>query len=205
MVRYEGKSLAEQNSVDLAWDILLQPEYTDLRACIYADEGELRRFRQLLVNMVMATDIADKELGALRKERWSKAFAPEENALIDPNLRNRKATIVLEHLIQASDVSHTMQHWQVFKKWNQKFFEECYNAWKAGRAGEDPCLVWYESEIAFFDFYVIPLAKKLHRCGVFGVSGQEYLNYAVSNREEWKRTGKEIVKDFLRAVETAQE
>ena len=29
--------------------------------------------------------------------------------------RNRKATIVLEHIIQASDVSHTMQHWHVYR------------------------------------------------------------------------------------------
>jgi hypothetical protein len=26
---------------------------------------------------------------------------------------HRKATIVLEHIIQASDVAHTMQHWYV--------------------------------------------------------------------------------------------
>ena len=37
--------------------------------------------------------------------------------------RNRKATIVIEHLIQASDVSHTMQHWEVYISWNEKLFE----------------------------------------------------------------------------------
>ena len=42
------KSIAEQNSVDLVWDILLQPQFKDLRTCIYADEDELKRFRQLL-------------------------------------------------------------------------------------------------------------------------------------------------------------
>ena len=28
-------------------------------------------------------------------------------------------------------------------------------------------------EIGFFDFYIIPLAKKLKDCGVFGVSSDE--------------------------------
>ena len=52
----------------------------------------------------------DKDLGALRKERWSKAFAeqPLSQESSKDNV-NRKATIVIEHLIQASDVAHTMQ------------------------------------------------------------------------------------------------
>lgn len=52
----------------------------------------------------------DKELGAARKERWNKAFA-EDVELEDENTENiinRKATIVIEHLIQASDIAHTM-------------------------------------------------------------------------------------------------
>jgi hypothetical protein len=31
--------------------------------------------RQVMVNIVLATDIWDKDLGALRKERWNKTFA----------------------------------------------------------------------------------------------------------------------------------
>jgi len=32
---------------------------------------------------------------------------------------------------------------------------------------------WYRGEIGFFDFYIVPLAKKLKECGVFGVSSGE--------------------------------
>eukprot|EP00980_Cylindrotheca_fusiformis_P000977 scaffold265_cov131-Cylindrotheca_fusiformis.AAC.12 len=110
---------------------------------------------------------------------------------------NRKATIIIEHLIQASDVSHTMQHWHVFKSWNEKLFMECYGAYQEGRADSDPSEDWYKSEIGFFDFYVIPLAKKLHSCGVFGVSSVEYLNYAKENREEWVREGEGLVSEYL--------
>eukprot|EP00980_Cylindrotheca_fusiformis_P029818 scaffold23901_cov215-Cylindrotheca_fusiformis.AAC.1 len=102
------KSIAEQNSVHLAWDILMSDEFSALRACIYQTESELRRFRQLVVNTVMATDIVDKELQALRKARWEEAFStvkspttesPDEDVVSE----DRKATIVIEHLIQASD------------------------------------------------------------------------------------------------------
>jgi len=195
--KYKEKSVAEQNSVDLAWDLLMEPKYSDLRACIYTNERQLKRFRQLVVNTVMATDICDKELNALRKARWNMAFSETPIDTIPEDDKNRKATIVIEHLIQASDVSHTMQHWHVYLKWNELFFIECYGAYKAGRAESDPSVGWYKGEIGFFDFYIIPLAKKLENCGVFGVSSHEYLNYALGNREEWAREGKTIVKGYI--------
>lgn len=45
--KYKYKSVAEQNSVDRVWAILVRPEYADLRQCIYTTEEELRRFRQV--------------------------------------------------------------------------------------------------------------------------------------------------------------
>ena len=118
----------------------------------------------------MATDIMDKDLGARRKARWEKAFSQEQEVEGDSVATNRKATIVLEHLMQASDVSHTMQHWVVFKKWNERLFVEMYQAFLNGRSDRDPSEGWYQGELGFFDYYIIPLAKKLETCGVFGVS-----------------------------------
>ena len=96
---YKDKSVAEQNSVDLAWSLLMEPRFKDLRGCIYKSQSELDRFRQLVVNSVMATDIVDKELGALRKKRWEKAFNKDGDEYFDEEARdevNRKATIVIE-------------------------------------------------------------------------------------------------------------
>jgi class 3 adenylate cyclase len=205
--RYKERSVAEQNSLDLAWNKLMEPQYNELRATIFTNECERRRFRQLVVNSVLATDIVDKDLKALRNARWDKAFKPEQESAKDINPRdavNRKATIVIEHLIQASDVSHTMQHWHVFRKWNQRLFEEMHAAYRAGRAAKDPSEFWYQGEIGFFDFYIIPLAKKLKDCGVFGVSSDEFLNYAMKNREEWESRGQEIVAEMMEAVSKKQ-
>jgi class 3 adenylate cyclase len=197
---YKNKSVAEQNSVDLAWELLMEPQYSELRSCIYTTQDELTRFRQLLVNSVMATDIADKELGAARKKRWEKAFSSQASPTTsesEMDVSNRKATIVIEHLIQASDVSHTMQHWCVYLKWNERLFQEMYKTYKEGRLENDPSENWYKSEIGFFDFYLIPLAKKLKDCGVFGVASDEYLTYVQANRREWEIKGREVVKGYL--------
>jgi class 3 adenylate cyclase len=198
-VKYGGKSVAEQHSVDLAWGMLMDPSLKDLRECIYADESEYQRFRQLVVNCVIATDIFDKDLKELRNQRWEHAFhlVPEE-AKVDPDDEfNRKATIVIEHIIQAADVSHTMQHWHVYQKWNERLFLEMYQSYKSGRGGDkDPTLGWYKGELWFFDNYIIPLAKKLEECGVFGVSSAECLNYAMENRQEWEKKGEYIVEEL---------
>ncbi|CAB9513950.1 Receptor-type guanylate cyclase gcy [Seminavis robusta] len=194
---YDNKSVAEQNSVDIAWECLMDPRFKELRKCIYANEAELRRFRALLVNCVMSTDIFDKQLSALRKARWEKAFQVRDDQAT-PEEINRKATIVIEHLIQASDVSHCMQHWHVYQRWNERLFHEMYRSFRLGRSPKDPSEGWYKGEIWFFDNYVIPLAKKLNQCGVFGVSSDEYLTYAQSNRNEWEEKGQQLVDKMIK-------
>jgi hypothetical protein len=202
--QYKGKSPAEQHAVDVAWNLLMEDQFAALRATIYQTDAELVRFRHLVVNSVMATDIADKELKVLRNLRWDRAFSSSTVDLDERDTVNRKATIVIEHLIQASDVAHTMQHWHIYRKWNERFFSECYQAYKDGRAEKNPADGWYEGEIGFFDYYIIPLAKKLKDCGVFGVSSDEYLNYAIRNRQEWEARGREVVSEMLEMVKSRE-
>ena len=107
---YHNKSVAEQNSVDLAWECLMDPRFEQLRQCIYGDsKAELKRFRVLLVNCVMSTDIFDKELSALRKARWQKAFSiPDKDA--EREDINRKATIVVSSMLWMTATSTPMLH-----------------------------------------------------------------------------------------------
>ena len=154
--------------------------YQNLRSLLFTTQAELQRFRELVVNSVMATDICDKELKELRNARWEKAFRTTTTTATGASNDsprdqiNRKATIVIEHLIQASDVSHTMQHWcvsvvssercfvlvdqaassiyslfslfchgrHIYRKWNERLFEEMYKAWKEGRSEKSPAEFW---------------------------------------------------------------
>jgi hypothetical protein len=202
VLEYKGKSVAEQNSVDIAWTLLMGPKYNALRDAICPTEQELLRFRQLVVNIVMATDIVNKDLKQLRDNRWDKAFSESFQEPARDRM-NRKATIVIEHLIQASDVAHTMQHWHIYCKWNEKLFEELYLAFKEGRSDKDPSEFWYEGELAFFDGYILPLAKKLRDCGVLGASSDEYLTYAIKNREEWEARGYEVLASMVKKLQMA--
>ena len=201
---YRHKSVAEQNSFDIAWNLLMSESYDTLRRAIFPTMTDLMRFRQVVVNTVLATDIFDKEMGDMRKTRWDRVFGGTEDTVSDA-AKNTRATIVLEHIIQASDVSHTMQHWHVYTKWNGRLFEEMRLAFNQGRMAKDPATFWYEGELGFFDNYVIPLAKKLQECHVFGVSSDEYLNYALSNRNEWEAKGKAFVQEMSETIQAVDD
>jgi hypothetical protein len=215
--QYHNKSVAEQNSINIAWSLLMKDDFTELRHCIAPTVEEQQRFRQLVVNSVMATDIMDADLKALRNARWEKAFpgigangtttgsgmfqVAATAAESAQKRMNRKATIVIEHLIQASDIAHTMQHWHVYQKWNERLFREMYQAYVDGYSDNDPTTFWYQGEIGFYDHYVIPLAKKLADCGVFGVSSSEYLDYAMKNRQEWVLRGETVVAEMFERIQ----
>ena len=199
---YGGRSVAEQNSLDISWELLMGDEFSNLRRCLFDSQKTLNRFRSLVVNSLMATDIADQQLKKLRNNRWEKAFAETLDAVEESSRDaiNRKATIVIEHLIQASDISHTMQHWHVYRKWNERLFMEMYQAFRDGRSDKNPADFWAKGEIGFFDFYIIPLAKKLKECGVFGVSSGEFLGYAIENRRTWEQQGADVVSEMMEKI-----
>lgn len=191
---YKNKSVAEQNSIDVAWTVLMDEDFDQLRSCIYSSKQELRRFRQLIVNAVMATDLADEGVQADRQSRWEKAFGGDAVVRGRRDIRDdRKATIVFEYIIQASDVAHTMQHWCTYQKWNTRLFEERFLSFIDWKEKCDPVFSWYQGELDFFDKYIIPLTERLRQCGVFGVSSSELLNWALENRREWELQGEDIL------------
>lgn len=208
---YGKKSVAEQHSIDLAWSLLMEPCFRVLRGCIYQTEEEMERFRSLLSHSIMSTDISSKEASIERHSRWERTFASttvdkwEEKKFPEELVTTQKAMVVIEHIIQLSDVSHTLQHMNVFAKWNKLLFKEQYLAFKSGRAAQDPSTGWYRNEMGFFDHHVLPLATRLQEFKLFGAGSEEYLKNAISNRREWEHHGTSMVEGYLEefALKTA--
>ena len=118
-IMFHGKSPAENHSINLAWTTLMQPQYKDLVKCLSPTDSEKARFKKLVVSAVLATDVFDPVLKKSRNERWEQVFDCGSTNVdkSDDDTNALKVMIVLEHLIQASDVAHTMQHWHVYIKW----------------------------------------------------------------------------------------
>lgn len=186
--KYSEKSIAEQNSIDTAWDILMLKPFKNLRHCIFGKSGaNQKRFRQLLVNSVMATDIFEQDLRVLRELRLERSLSCE----------NCKATLVMEHLMQTADVVHTMQNWDIYLDWNQSLFSEMHTAFLDGRADSDPSESWYQGELWFFDNWVLPLAQRLKDIGVLNIISDQLFRQAQRNRSRWEREGQGICQSLL--------
>lgn len=78
-------------------------------------------------------------------------------------------------------------------KWNERGFWEANRAFKSGRVKVDPAKTWYKDQLAYFDNFVIPLTMQLNDIDAFVVNSDEYLNYALRNRQRWSTNGREIV------------
>jgi hypothetical protein len=208
-VKFDNKSVAEQNSVHLGWEILMDPRFENLRKCIYQTNVERKRFRQLVINSILATDIADREVNEQRQIKWDKAFrskvVDDQSPLQVQEDMNRRATAVIEHIIQVSDVAHTMQHWHIYRRWNERLFHEMHNAYESGKTSVDPAANWYIGELGFFDYYLVPLAMKLKECGVFGASGFEYISYVLKNKKEWETRGRGVVQEMVLLYKDVEE
>lgn len=103
-----------------------------------------------------------------------------------------RASVVLETMLRAADISATMQCWGTMLKWSSRLFFEQMEAYESGRMNIDPGTNWFQNQIGFLDSYVIPLARRLDDVGVFGDHGQQFAAYAMENRRQWVEEGSDF-------------
>jgi len=107
----------------------------------------------------------------------------------DDDVDEFKATVVLEQMIRAADVAALLQDWNNTMKWSTRLYKELKNGYLQNR-GEDPTVGWFENQIKFFDFYILPLAKNLGVMGVFEESVGSMFVYCVkSTLARWIEEG----------------
>ncbi|GAX25071.1 hypothetical protein FisN_10Lh267 [Fistulifera solaris] len=73
-VLYNDQSIAENWSIYVAFSELLQDEFQLVRTVIFPEKDEYFRFRKIVVNLVLTTDIASPERSQLVKSKWKEAF-----------------------------------------------------------------------------------------------------------------------------------
>jgi len=110
---YKGISVHEQESIDSAFETLMDDKYADLRNVLFTTEQEFYRFRQIVINTVMATDILSEKVMAKQSVRWGCLFRDhtDDASYSDFDSENegaQKASIVVERLLVLSDIAHTV-------------------------------------------------------------------------------------------------
>ncbi|CAB9517981.1 cAMP-specific 3',5'-cyclic phosphodiesterase 4D [Seminavis robusta] len=108
-----------------------------------------------------------------------------------------RATVVLETMLLCCDVAHNLQGWDHMLKWSHKLYWELHEANKSGR-GFDPSSGWFVGQTGFLRNYMLPLAQKLDRTGVFGLRhGQLFGNTTQSILDAWEEHGEEVTSLLL--------
>lgn len=206
---FHNRAVPQQNALSLALTLWHDDEsFAELRSVVHATPEEYQRFWQVVTHGVLATDLYDEALHHWRDGRWKKAqklLLLADNAEQHPDQPNPRtnlhATLLVESLLQASYVSHSMQHWQVFQKWNERLYLEKQISSRSD-AGSRPVMgSYYSWQMDWLDVKVIPLAVRLKSCGMFGSAGEEYFDYADRNRRHWELQGRELEHSLIQKAE----
>jgi DNA-binding PadR family transcriptional regulator len=121
-----------------------------------------------------------------------------EEEVVDEKLRTMS---LLEHILLVSDVAHTMQSWDIMKKFAYRLAEEIQTSITEGRSGgiiDDPLSDWYSNQSAFLHGYILPLTQRLEKTGFIPTAsedrGEWFLSKLVKNNlNRWQEQGHDII------------
>jgi hypothetical protein len=196
-----GTNVAHPTATTDAWSLFTESRFADLRAFVFATELELERFHVAVATAALAS--RDHFCGSIHEPAAPSNGNGCRNSMAN-SVRNTE-TIAL--VMQASHAFHAMQHFSIYKKWSMVRVTKSRDASTRNQdaaAEDDPSTFWYEAELTFFDDLVIPLARTLQTCRLFGTVGDECIRYAQDNRTEWKLQGRDIVSGANLALMTSK-
>lgn len=213
---YNDQSIAEQYSISQSFMLLYSDRFTNLLNFIAPTIEIKRKFRRLVIEIVMCTDIASPDRTQLAKSKWKEAFETQRNYGTRGRFGIRrslnlsgdsiefytdseidiKSSTCLEQMMAVADISHLYQDYDTLLIWNEKLFHELIVAHSQQR-GFDPCGFWFKGQIGFIDNYVIPLADRLSLCNVFGDNSFLFLKNAKEIRRRWIIGGYQFCEELL--------
>ncbi len=99
---YNDQSCAEQRSLAIAFSLLMNKDYQALRSVIF-QKDDYQRFRKVVIDLVLCTDIASPERVQIVKSKWKECFIDKHKTLSPklkfPNIPNHKEVNISRHSI----------------------------------------------------------------------------------------------------------
>mmetsp|Transcript_24587 Transcript_24587/g.58328 ORF Transcript_24587/g.58328 Transcript_24587/m.58328 type:complete len:599 (+) Transcript_24587:419-2215(+) len=129
---------------------------------------------------------------------------PQEIKLGPPEpVDELREAVMMETILTAADVAHNLQGFDQMVKWSNKLYMELRRAYVDGR-GDCPQNGWFNNQIGFLDFYLLPVARKLDDMGVFDDQiGAKFAENVQSNRERWTKEGMNVTAQIIMEGEKA--
>lgn len=232
--KYEnGVPIAEKLSLEIALEILFKTEYQAFRTAIIPKVIDKIQYAKTLFQSILVTDIATPGRVKLGIERYEVAQNeqgeydtrlcplavhiqgvfdgvgleetvlteyPDEFVITHTGLQK---CVRNEHMMLLSDISHLLQGWEHFVKWNFRLFKELNECFAQGFCN-DPRDGWFEGQIGFLDFYILPLAKrsKIYFDKEFA---DALVENGLNNRKLWTRFGVKGTAIMVNAADDQEE
>mmetsp|Transcript_14577 Transcript_14577/g.22489 ORF Transcript_14577/g.22489 Transcript_14577/m.22489 type:complete len:709 (+) Transcript_14577:328-2454(+) len=73
-ILYNDQSILEQHSLAVAFKILLEPDFEELRAVMFPTKDDFVNFRKVVIDLVLTTDVGSGERMQIVKSKWKEAF-----------------------------------------------------------------------------------------------------------------------------------
>ena len=225
----EDVPIAERESISIALEILFRPGFDTLRSAILPDVLDKILFTKTIFQGILVTDIATPGRVKLGVERFEvaqneqgqyetrlcplathlqevcdgvglddevKAEFPGEFVITHSGLQK---CVRNEHLMLLSDISHLLQGWENFSKWNFRLYKELMACFKNGQC-DDPRSGWYQGQVGFYEHYILPLAKRSKVFFKEDFADAPYEN-GLRNLQLWITHGKKATSIMMKALE----
>ena len=103
-----------------------------------------------------------------------------------------RESVIMETILKSADVAHNLQGFDQMAKWSDRLYLELRKAF-VEQKGDDPMNGWFNNQIDFLDFYLLPLARKLDDTGAFGdTRGAVFASIVEKNRTRWTTEGMSV-------------
>jgi 3'5'-cyclic nucleotide phosphodiesterase len=131
----------EQNAIEIAWSMLVQPNFMLLRQAIFGidqpdrnpNDSDLNRFRYIFVHAALATDNdSHNRNGRQYQNKDDQSISlmydePEKVVQLTLDSPVDRAVRIIGYMMQISDIGHMIQQWSIYMKWNERLFHEYLN------------------------------------------------------------------------------
>lgn len=145
----------------------------------------LRRTMDLTGESIETYGDANKRVSAAGGKVFEKKIELPPPEKID----ELRETVIMETIIKSADVAHNLQGFDQMAKWSDCLYLELRKAF-IEKKGDDPMNGWFNNQIGFLDFYLLPLARKLDDTGAFGdIRGAVFATSVENNRKRWTKEG----------------
>ena len=195
VAKYGDRCIPQQLAFDTAMNLLLEEDFEDLRFHIYKTPEEFDLFRHVVVNALMGTEDANDivsidfktDILERRESRWNRAFGGSSTGKrikgVNPN--DFQATVVIELLLQAANVSYASASWDQFSASLESLLRELPRAPSAS--------AWHERELRYLETFAVQPLKQLQNLDVFLDICSVQLEQLDSNRRRWAEWGEEFI------------